>query len=281
MSPSEASTTRVGVVRRLFRPIVELRDGESTTAVLMFAYSFLAMTAYNVIKPITRSKFISSLGADNLPYVQLAAGLLIGVLMQAYSVLVARLPRRYVAPLTLAGMSFLLVAFWLLFRSAGDWVSVGFYLLGLILGLLLISQFWTLANDIFDARQAKRLFGFIGAGASLGAIFGSGMSATFAQRIGSQQLLLIAVLLLEVAVLCIWRLRVLERRSPQLGGERKARRDESEPVRGGWWEAFTAVARSPYLLGIAARWCCRRDPRSARRSPPTCVGKVRGGPARA
>ena len=40
----------------------------------MFAYSFLAMTAYNIVKPITRSKFISDLGADNLPYVQLGGG---------------------------------------------------------------------------------------------------------------------------------------------------------------------------------------------------------------
>ncbi len=51
----------------------------------MFAYSFLAMTAYNILKPITRSKFITALGADNLPYVQLAAGVVIGVLMHVYS----------------------------------------------------------------------------------------------------------------------------------------------------------------------------------------------------
>jgi hypothetical protein len=42
---------------------------------MMFAYSFLAMTAYNILKPITRSQFITALGADTLPYVQLAAGL--------------------------------------------------------------------------------------------------------------------------------------------------------------------------------------------------------------
>jgi len=115
-------------LRRGLAPLARFREGELATGLLMFAYSFLAMTAYNVVKPITRSKFISSLGADNLPYVQLAAGLLIGVLAQGYSVAVARLPRRYVAPLTLAGMSALLVGFWFLFQTAGDWVSVAFYL---------------------------------------------------------------------------------------------------------------------------------------------------------
>ncbi len=177
-------------LRRGLAPVAQLREGELATGLMMFAYSFLAMTAYNVIKPITRSKFISSLGADNLPYVQLAAGLLIGVLMQGYSVLVARLPRRYVAPLTLAGMSALLVGFWFLFRTAGDWVSVGFYLLGLILGLLLISQFWTLANDIYDARQAKRVFGFIGGGSSLGGMTGAGLTALVVSRVGTENLLL-------------------------------------------------------------------------------------------
>ena len=47
---------------------------------------------------------------------------------------------------------------------------MAFYVWGALLGILLISQFWTLANDIYDPRQAKRLFGFIGGGAQLGGI---------------------------------------------------------------------------------------------------------------
>ena len=71
-------TNRPSLLSRLLRPIVQLRDGESTTALLMFLYSFLAMTSYNMVRPITRSEFISSLGADNLPWVQFGAGVLIG-----------------------------------------------------------------------------------------------------------------------------------------------------------------------------------------------------------
>ena len=60
---------------------------------------------------------------------------------------------------------------------------------GLILGLLLISQFWTVANVVYDPRQAKRLFGFIGTGAPLGGIAGSAL-ASYAPQIGSTNLLL-------------------------------------------------------------------------------------------
>ena len=144
------------LVRRVLRPVVELRAGESTTALAMFAYSFLAMTAYNIIKPVTRSKFISDLGADNLPWVQLGAGLLIGVIMHGYARALALVPRRWAIPVTQAGCVALLLGFWALFSAGYDGASAAFYVLGLILGILLISQFWTLANDIYDAapRQA-------------------------------------------------------------------------------------------------------------------------------
>ena len=169
---------RLSLPARLLRPVVQLREGEATTAMLMFVYSFLAMTSYNIIKPITRSEFISSLGADNLPYVQFGAGVIIGFLMQGYTRIMRAVPRRRTIPVTQAAMALLLVAFWFLFTTIGqDWIAVAFYIVGLILAVLLISQFWTLANDIYDPRQAKRIFGFIGGGASLGGATGAALTA--------------------------------------------------------------------------------------------------------
>jgi AAA family ATP:ADP antiporter len=180
----------MSIARRLLSPIAEVRDGESATALMMFAYSFLAMTSYNAIKPITRSKFISDLGADNLPYVLLGAGFLIGILMAGYSWLLARLPRRWGLPITQLGMAGMLFGFWFLFQSSATWVSVAFYVAGLIFGVLLISQFWTLANIVYDPRQAKRLFGFIGGGAPLGGVAGSAFATAYARQIGSTNLLI-------------------------------------------------------------------------------------------
>ena len=74
------------------------------------------------------------------------------------------LPRKWVIPVAQVGIAGLLLVFWFLFQTKAEWVSVGFYFLGLIMGILLISQFWTLANEIYDPRQAKRVFGFIGGG---------------------------------------------------------------------------------------------------------------------
>ena len=58
----------------------------------------------------------------------------------------------WLAPRRLLGV---LLAFWVLFQQNVSWASAGFYLFGMIFGILLISQFWTLANDVYDPRQAR------------------------------------------------------------------------------------------------------------------------------
>ena len=191
------------LTERILSRLLPLRGGEMSGALLMFAYSFLAMSAWNIVRPVTRSKFIDALGADNLPYVQLAAGVLIGVLMHFYTGAIRRLPGRLVIPVTQTGIIALLVVFSFLLRTGAVWATVAFYFAGLILGILLISQFWTLANDLYDARQAKRLFGFIGAGSSLGGALGSQITATVVQQVGSDNLLLVAAAILVVCVVIV------------------------------------------------------------------------------
>ena len=159
--------------QRLLSPVVEVRKGETSALLLMFLYSFLAMTSYNIVKPLTRAQFIQDLGADNLPVVLLFSGVLVGFIMTGYSRVASWLPPKSVIAMTQAAMAAMLLGFWVMFRGGLPNVSVAFYFVGQILGVLLISQFWTLANDVYDPRQAKRLFGFIGGGASLGGMTGS------------------------------------------------------------------------------------------------------------
>jgi AAA family ATP:ADP antiporter len=198
------------ILRKLLSPVVELREREFTTALMMFAYSFLVMTSYTALKPVTRSQFIRDLGADNLPFVQFAFGVLIGFIMQGYSAAVGRMPKRWALPITLGGLVGLLIAFWLWFQSGSNWASTGFYFFGLILGILVISQFWTLANEVYDPRQAKRIFGFIGGGASLGGIAGSSLTLQ-AEKIGTTNLLLVSAALMTVCLLLVTAIIVRER----------------------------------------------------------------------
>ena len=229
---------------RLFGTLVRFQPGEARTALLMFAYSFLAMTAYNILKPITRSKFIGALGADNLPYVQLAAGLLIGLLMPLYGYAVGRLPQRWRLPVTQAAQALLLVVFWFLFQTGANWVSIAFYLLVFVLGILLISQFWTLANDIYDPRQARRLFGFIGGGASLGGAAGAALTALAVREVGTDNLLLVSAAALGGCVIIV----------TAIGSHAKLTADVGAGVvrqRGGGSEMYRILRDSRHLQVIA------------------------------
>lgn len=236
------------LVSRLLRPVAEVRPGEAATAFLMFAYSFLAMTGYNVLKPVTRGLFISNLGADNLPWVQFGAGVVIGLVMQAYTRVIAFVPRRWMIPVTLLGMVGLLVLFWALFTGAGDarFVAAGFYLYGLILGILLISQFWTLANDVYDARQAKRLFGFVGAGSSLGGAAGAFLTATLVEQYGSNSMLLLSA---GILTLCFAIVTWIIRREARAGTSDASKTGEESGVSTG--EAFQLLRSSRQLQLIS------------------------------
>jgi len=180
----------MSLLQRVLSPLVEVRKQEAATALLMFAYAFLAMTAYNIIQPLTRSRLIDDLGAVNVPWVVLGSGLVIGALMVGYTRIVSVLPKRWALPITQGGMAGAMIGFWALFQTGAEWVSVAFYVWGALLGILLISQFWTLANGIYDPRQAKRLFGFMGGGVTLGGATGAAITATLVERLGTNTLLL-------------------------------------------------------------------------------------------
>ena len=135
--------------QRLLSPVVEVRKGETSALLLMFLYSFLAMTSYNIVKPLTRAQFIQDVGADNLPVVLLFSGVLVGFIMTGYSRVASSLPPKSVIAMTQAAMAAMLLGFWVMFRGGLPNVSVAFYFVGQILGVLLISQFWTLANDVY------------------------------------------------------------------------------------------------------------------------------------
>ena len=231
-------------LQRLLSPIVELRRGEGLTALLMFAYSFLAMASYNAVKPLTRSQLIQQLGADNIPYVLLASGFVIGILMTGYAWLMSWLPRRWGLPIVQSGLAVLLFGFWLLFGTGSVWVPVAFYVAGQILGLLLISQFWTLANVVYDPRQAKRLFGFIGGGAPLGGIAGSALAA-YAPSIGSVNLLIPSAILM---VLCALLVAFIVGRE-KVEADAAAGAKEEKGV--GITEAFDLLRQSKHLQIIA------------------------------
>ncbi|MBA2353472.1 MAG: MFS transporter, partial [Acidobacteria bacterium] len=119
--------------------------------------------------------------------------------------------------------------------------------------------FWALMVDVFDSEQGKRLFGVLAAGATIGAIVGSSLTATLAAGIGATWLLLASAALLLVAILSVRRLArltsVLHTPVEAPGGRGSSdaadKWDAEVPIGGSVLAGITHTLRSPYLLNIS------------------------------
>jgi len=238
-----------GAGHQLFRRIVDARPDEIKALAWSWLYILAVFASYYVIRPI-RDEIGVAGGVENLPW--LFTGTLLGMLAvnPAFAALVAKLPRaRFIA---IAYRFFLanLVLFFLLLRAAGPeqsiWIGRVFFIWTSVFNLFVVSVFWALMVDLFNAEQGKRLFGFISAGATLGGIMGSSLTAALARYIPPVYLLLASALLLEVAVFSV---RRLSRLSEALTRD-PAARDEKTVIGGGVLAGIVHAFKSPYLLGI-------------------------------
>ena len=129
------------------------------------------------------------------------------------------------------------------------WIGRVFFIWASVFNLFVVSVFWAMMVDVFDAEQGKRLFGFIAAGATLGGIFGSSLTAALAKQVSPIYLLLVSALLLELAVFCV---RRLSRLSEALAVRRPTAADGEAPI-GGSMLRRSGVTRSapPYLINVS------------------------------
>jgi AAA family ATP:ADP antiporter len=139
-----------------------------------------------------------------------------------------------------------LVAFFLVFRvtdaAQAVWVGRVFFVWTSVFNLFVVSVFWSFVTDLYRPAQGERLFGLVAVGGTLGAILGSTITAALVPLLGPIPLLLVSALLLEGAV----------RAARGLDGQEASLRGDTRPDAPGGEDGVRHVARSPYLLAIAA-----------------------------
>jgi AAA family ATP:ADP antiporter len=235
---------------RLLRRAVDVRDEEVRAMLVSFAYFFCVLTSWFVLRPI-RDAVGAASGVSRLPW--LFAGTLTGTLLfqPLFSALVVRYPARKFIPITYHFFVANLLVFYLLFRTgtpdAGTareiWTGRAFFVWTSVFTLFVVSVFWCFMADVFRSEQAKRLFGFIGLGGTLGSVVGSAATATLARQIGTANLILVSVVMLELAVLAVVRFPIRDDSGRSI--------DHNVVVGGSIWAGVTHIFRSRYLGGIS------------------------------
>ena len=237
---------------RFLSRLVQVRPGEGWILFWATAYFFCLLYSYYLLRPM-REAFGIAKGADKLPWLMTGTMLVMLLANPAFAAVVSRLPRARFIPLSYRFCSASLLLFYGLFRflpgHGGVVLGYAFYIWLSVFNLFAVSLFWAFMADGFNEEQGKRLFGFITAGGTLGAILGAGTTqaligglavAGAVWKLDPSSLVLAALIALELAVACVGKL------APRfhLSG---ALRDASREPGPGLFAGIKLIARSPYL----------------------------------
>jgi AAA family ATP:ADP antiporter len=231
-------------LRRWLERAVPATREERAAALWSFAYFFTLLAGYYVLRPLRDQMGIAG-GVRNLPWLFTATFVTLIVAQPLYGALVARLPRARFIPVVYHFFAANLVLFWLLLSLdvASVLMARIFFVWVSVFNLFVVAVFWSVMADLFTSEQGKRLFGFIGAGGTAGALLGPVITIGLSVPLGPTNLLIAAIVFLELAVYCSHRLeRTASAKQDAFG--------QKQRVGGSAFAALPELLRSPYLLGV-------------------------------
>src|SRR5688572_16269 len=157
----------------MIRRLLQIRDGESRRALLLFTYLFLVIASSVITKATRDPLFQEQFGSERLPYVDMASAVMVAAVMGLYLRIGRRAGLQSVLVGTLLVSAAATVMFWFVARVREPvWMLPVLYVWASVAGVLLPAQVWMLANQVMTTREAKRLFGIVSGGAISGWIVG-------------------------------------------------------------------------------------------------------------
>jgi len=226
------------------RRVIPATPQEQRAALWSFVYFFALLASYYVLRPIRDQMGIAG-GVKNLPWLFTATFITLLIAQPIYGALVARLPRTKFIPVVYHFFVVNLLVFWALLNGVSNTAVVAriFFVWLSVFNLFAVAVFWSVMADLFTSEQGKRLFGFIGAGGTAGALLGPTITIWLSVPLGPVNLMLVAAALLEAAVFCVHRIE--HARLGPVGPQ-----ESEQTIGGGALAAIPALARSPYLMGV-------------------------------
>ncbi|MCC7431171.1 MFS transporter [bacterium] len=177
-----------------------LKEGEHKVALLMFFQIFLVIAAFTILKAVRDAVFLTNFSVGEIPYLYILLAVVVGFVSTFYGKISEKFNLFKMIFATNLILSAILILLFGLFKLTQN-PSLPFvlYIFSGVLGILTTSQFWLFANSIYNPREAKRLFSFIGTGAITGGIFGGQIADQGADFFGTENLLLVCAFLLLVS----------------------------------------------------------------------------------
>jgi AAA family ATP:ADP antiporter len=211
---------------------------------VMFANFFLIIMALYQLKPASRSLILDAIGADYLPYLWVGSAIVLFVSIVIYERLLDRFGRFQLVLGTAAVFIAILVLFWLGLNGSTPVIAIAFYIFVDLFGVVMVEQFWSLANSVYGTQDGKKWYGLVGTGGLIGGAVGSATAGLLIKSTSLQtrDLLLVGAAIVLIILLLTWwldRQNIFENTSIQSRTPAKKR---------GW----RYLIKSRYLMLIAA-----------------------------
>jgi len=248
------------------RPRLRAALAESPPLWWALLYFFCLLCGYYVLRPVRDAMGASSDASAVFPSFLLdwaaARGIALGdftlqalfsgtfvvmlLLQPLYGALVSRFPRRVFLPVVYLIFIVCLLGFRWAFDTDLQGRGALFFIWIAVFNLFAVTVFWSFMADVFDNEHAKRYYGYIGAGGTIGAFVGPFITTMLVGRIGVANLTLVSVGFLGVCLLCILKLRGWARRNE---GQRAEQGEQA--IGGSIWAGLKLIAADPLLRGLA------------------------------
>ncbi|MGB8327900.1 MAG: hypothetical protein WCE48_10020, partial [Steroidobacteraceae bacterium] len=189
-------------VARLLGRLANVEPDEVPAVLAAFVLLFCVLGGYFAIRPV-RETFGTILGRSRTQDLWVATFIGALAIVPVYGELVARIRRGVLLPLIYGGVSLSLLAFAVAINAGGNNAAVAatFYVWISVLNLMLVSVFWSFALELFNSQQAKRLFGFIAAGGTAGALIGPLITGETVRYVGNAGVLVFSALMFGGAII--------------------------------------------------------------------------------
>src|SRR5476651_992737 len=206
--------SKPGPVARTLNLIAGVEPREVKAVIISFVYFFFLMASYFILRPL-RDTMGTVYGVAHLQELFTGTFVLSFIVAPVFAGLASRIRLASFLPWVYGFIAITMLVFYVLFqRIANDrWVAAAFYIWLSTFNLLTISVFWSLMADTFSSAQAKRLFGFIAAGGTVGTIAAPAFVTFFVNAVGTNTLLLISAAGFGITALLV---QVLEREKRKL-----------------------------------------------------------------
>ncbi|MGI9313420.1 MAG: NTP/NDP exchange transporter, partial [Luminiphilus sp.] len=234
---------------KLLSIISDVQGHEIKAVVGSFLFVVLLMAAYYILRPV-RDAMASDWTDAEVSWLWTLNFFISTGVVALYGALVARFPLRLLVPATYGIFALTFLFFYALASISNDrtLIDKSFYVWVSVFSLFHISVFWSFMSELFSKEQAGRLFGIIAAGASVGGLTGPSIPSFFSADLGTDNLLLLASVMLVIPIPLIFYLQALKK--PELSSDAMVPDTPPARIGGNPFAGFTLFLSNPYLLAI-------------------------------